>query len=314
MDTRSTYRRHSIFFPLLLIAIGFFFLLNNLGVVNGSFWDLVFRLWPILLIIGGIDEVLARHHIAGPVFWISVGSIILLANLGIVQWDLWDLALRFWPLLIIVAGLDIILSRYLQNVWGAILSLVLVIGLVLGILWYAEVYNPVGKSVQTQSVSQPIGSATRADVTLSPATGSIRVHELTDGKNLVSGNTYTSASETVTHSAVSSGNLTTYTLSSSGLSSNGTTTKVVVFPGWGISTNSHNPSWNIGLANTVPLNLNFSLGAGSANLDLTDLQLTKLNVEVGVGRSAITLPAHGNFTASIDNAVGQTTQIGRAHV
>lgn len=307
MDSKMTYHRHrSVFGPLLLVTIGFFFLLNNLGVVTGSFWDLVFRLWPVLLIVGGLDDLFQRRHFIGPVFWISVGAIILLANLGIVQWDLWDLAIRFWPVLIIVAGLDIILSRYVQNVWGILLSLILVVGMLLGILWYAEVYSPVGKAVQSETVTQPIGNATRANIHLSPATGSIRVHSVTTGKDLVSGNTYTNASEQVEHTASSSGNVITYSLTSRGFTSSGSNSNITIFPGWGYSDRNHNPSWNIGLNAAVPMDLGFTLGAGNANLDLTSLQLSKLSVQVAVGQSTITLPSNGNFSASIDNAIGQT--------
>lgn len=40
-----------------LIIIGFLFLLNNLGIVRGDFWDYV---WPVIFILIGISMITRR--------------------------------------------------------------------------------------------------------------------------------------------------------------------------------------------------------------------------------------------------------------
>jgi len=39
---------------LVLLAIGFLFLLNNLGYVDYDLWDLIFTFWPLILIVIGV--------------------------------------------------------------------------------------------------------------------------------------------------------------------------------------------------------------------------------------------------------------------
>lgn len=65
-----------VVFPLLLIVVGFLFLLNNLGIVPWSVWPTLARLWPVLLILLGIDFVLGRRAgILGP----AITAIVLVA-------------------------------------------------------------------------------------------------------------------------------------------------------------------------------------------------------------------------------------------
>lgn len=51
-----------------------------------------------------------------PVFWslllVTVGVLLLLSNFNLIQFDIFDLLFRGWPLLLIAIGLDIILSGY----------------------------------------------------------------------------------------------------------------------------------------------------------------------------------------------------------
>jgi hypothetical protein len=47
--------------PLLLILAGVLFLLNNLGILDWSIWDSLWRLWPLVLVIIGIDLLVGRR-------------------------------------------------------------------------------------------------------------------------------------------------------------------------------------------------------------------------------------------------------------
>jgi hypothetical protein len=82
MNERS--HRHSIIGPLLLIGIGVLFLMNNLGVLTWSVWDLVFRLWPVFLIAAGLDIVIGRAS-----FWGALLAVILIV--GVVAFGVWTL-------------------------------------------------------------------------------------------------------------------------------------------------------------------------------------------------------------------------------
>lgn len=53
--------RQGVFWPLLLIALGIVFLLSNFGVISGVSWLAVASLWPLLLVLIGLDIAFARR-------------------------------------------------------------------------------------------------------------------------------------------------------------------------------------------------------------------------------------------------------------
>lgn len=77
-------RRGGLVGPLLLIGIGVVFLLNNLGVLAVSVWDVIFRLWPVILIAIGLDLIIGRRSVWGAllvlvlILVLFVGGILLI--------------------------------------------------------------------------------------------------------------------------------------------------------------------------------------------------------------------------------------------
>lgn len=69
-------RRRSIVGPLVLIVIGLAFLAENLGILPGSVWMALWRLWPVWLIVAGLDLLLGRRTHWGS--WVVGGVAILL--------------------------------------------------------------------------------------------------------------------------------------------------------------------------------------------------------------------------------------------
>jgi hypothetical protein len=53
--------RRGVFWPLLLIALGLIFLLQNFGFISGVSWRAVASLWPLLLVLIGLDIAFARR-------------------------------------------------------------------------------------------------------------------------------------------------------------------------------------------------------------------------------------------------------------
>ena len=53
--------RRGVFWPLLLIALGLIFLLSNLGLIAGVSWIGILNLWPLLLVLIGLDIAFARR-------------------------------------------------------------------------------------------------------------------------------------------------------------------------------------------------------------------------------------------------------------
>lgn len=53
--------RRGVFWPLLLIALGLIFLLQNFGFISGVSWRAIASLWPLLLVLIGLDIAFARR-------------------------------------------------------------------------------------------------------------------------------------------------------------------------------------------------------------------------------------------------------------
>ncbi|TFH31921.1 MAG: hypothetical protein E4G99_13390, partial [Anaerolineales bacterium] len=63
MSARS--HRSGIAGPVILIGLGVVFLLNNMGMLSWSVWDVVLRLWPLLLVAWGLDLMIGRRSAWG---------------------------------------------------------------------------------------------------------------------------------------------------------------------------------------------------------------------------------------------------------
>ncbi|MEN6409387.1 MAG: LiaF domain-containing protein [Anaerolineaceae bacterium] len=60
-------RNFSILGPLLLVGVGVILLLNNLGMASISIWEVLLRLWPILLVGAGLDILIGRRSLIGSI-------------------------------------------------------------------------------------------------------------------------------------------------------------------------------------------------------------------------------------------------------
>lgn len=77
-------RRGGVFWPLLLIALGIVFLLSNFGVITGISWLAIASLWPLLLILIGLDVAFARRW---PLPTLAVEVLVIAAGLGLLAYS-----------------------------------------------------------------------------------------------------------------------------------------------------------------------------------------------------------------------------------
>lgn len=76
--------RRGVFWPLLLIALGLIFLLQNFGFISGVSWLAVASLWPLLLVLIGLDIAFARRW---PVPTLAVEVAVIAAGLALVAYS-----------------------------------------------------------------------------------------------------------------------------------------------------------------------------------------------------------------------------------
>ncbi len=295
-EMRSTNReKPSIFWPLMLITVGVVLLLNTLGVLPGDVWSLLVKLWPLLFLIGGVDHILRGEGWVWGVLSIAFGAVFLLSNFGYLPGNAFNMLLRFWPLILIAIGLDIILRGMSLLVTGA--AVLVSLAIVAGIFWFA-LFNAGGLASQPTPVAQPLDGAQRAIVRLSNPAGGLDLRASAGENLLVEGEiTLASQQSLDTRYRVEDG-LGSYSLGSSGVS---------VFLPW--SGGVQPPSWRLKLNDRLPITLETSTGAGDQMLDLRGLDLTTLNASVAVGQLTVTLPEDDTFSGQVSNPIGSLTVI-----
>lgn len=78
MARKHSHRKPSLLWPLLLIAIGIILLLSNLGILPSDTINLLWRFWPLIFIIMGLEALLGRRSRIGKV----IASILTLLLIG----------------------------------------------------------------------------------------------------------------------------------------------------------------------------------------------------------------------------------------
>ncbi|MCL4560246.1 MAG: DUF5668 domain-containing protein [Chloroflexi bacterium] len=291
----NTYPRRSLFWPLFLVAIGVVFLLNNISMLPGNFWDMVIRYWPILLIVAGLDSIYRGEGLFGSIFIIAVGTFILIANLGYVTGDIWGLLLRYWPLLIITIGLDVILSRVRRSTWVSIAGLVLAVVVIGVIVWFAGLRTTSYQKLASTNVSQALsGEVKQADLNFIAGIGKLTISPQPDASKLVSGTVHTQTGTAPLESYSQDGMVGNYSLTSQGA------TFAANY------TSSTQDEWNLGITTAIPVQMEIKLGAGECNISLNGIQITSLAVTNAVGKCTVALPQKGNFSAQVTGVIGET--------
>lgn len=244
----------------------------------------------------GYPEPRRRVSLVGPVILIGLGVVFLLNNMGVLAWSVWDVVFRLWPVLLIAAGLEIILSRL--SAWGSLLALVLTVAMIAGALWLLGSELGARGATAGEEVRQALGEAKQARVIIEPGVGALHIEALPESaaampSALVEGVVSAGRGQGVKRRFAVAGATATFTLGSKAETFGS-------FIGWGDQWN-----WDLGLAADVPLELEIGLGVGSADLDLTGLTVRNLQVNTGIGRSEVILPGEGSFLAKIEGAIGE---------
>ena len=232
-----------------------------------------------------------RPSITGPVILIALGVIFLLNNLGLVELNAWEIVLRFWPILLIAVGLDILIGN--RSAWGAAIALVVVLAILTGGIVFFD--NQPRWTYAVESVEIPLGNVENATVTLDPAIGYLLVDALPKGSPaLVQGEVRPFSGEEISETVDFSGKRATIDLRTKGV------IFMPFFSGW-----SAQPSWDLALHPGVATDMIVDFGMGKAELDLRDLQIGEIQVELGIGQTILLLPSADNMDIVLEGGIGE---------
>jgi len=292
MDENRNYRRHrpGLFGPLVLIAIGVIFLLNNLGIISGDFWENLLRFWPVILIAIGMDNIYKGEGMVGATFMVGLGVVFLLANLGYLALDVWAVIIRLWPILLIAIGFDIMIGR--RSVLASFLGMVAILAILLGGIWFFGMRVDQGAIAPGKQISQALQDVDQAEIIIEPGAAELRLAAHTNPELLVSGRIPSGEGKGIHSSYSEEDGKAIFIL-------RGAENTAIAGGGrdsW---------QWDIGLSPDIPIDLTVGMGVGSSNLNLRDLQLQSLEAKMAIGNMVVRLPKEGEFHGSIGGAIGR---------
>ena len=107
-------KRTGLFFGLLVTLVGTFLLAFNLGWLDVSLRQIIFT-WPMIFVVFGVITLAHRQYFV-TLFWLALGTFFLLPKIATVYPEILpgidgDFASKYWPALIILLGIGVILSR-----------------------------------------------------------------------------------------------------------------------------------------------------------------------------------------------------------
>ena len=233
-----------------------------------------------------------RPSLFWPVLLIGLGVLLLLQNFGLLPPNLWAALVPLWPVLLIVLGLDMFIGR--RSLGGAILVLLLSALVVAASLTWAALRAQQLPPGQTQGLIQSYRGAEKASVEINFDVGELNISALTASGYLMEGEAKNGPGEAVEQSYAVKDGEGQLTLSQQ---------RNPLFAPF-LSGGDSNARWDIRLASNVPLALEVNTGVGSANLDLSGLNLTALDLASGVGQTSVVFPARGPLNAEVKAGVG----------
>jgi LiaF transmembrane domain len=235
-----------------------------------------------------------RGGLVGPVLLIGLGFILLGQTLGLVGGEIWWNLLRMWPLILIAIGVDLLIPR--RSALGTFVALLLVLAVFAGGFLLSGVrVRPVSPG-DVEALSIPVYGAERAVIHLDPPVAALDLHALEGSDALVEGTVPKYGYGRLDARSRLSGTTAIVEITSSG---------VFITPAIG----PQDETWRVGLSSEVPLDLQLSSGVGLIDADLTGMTVTALDVEIGIGRTVITLPEGASFSGRVSGAIGQTVII-----
>jgi hypothetical protein len=259
--------RRSLFGPILLISIGLVFLGRNLGIIPGEGWNTIWRLWPLLLIIGGLDDLFRREGVAWPILMIGVGVVLLSHYFGPRSLVSWSQILQLWPVLLIAVGIDVLFRG--ETGWTQLLGVVLSIVLIGAAVLLA--FQGVDFQTDQRQIQEGISTEiTEAELDFSLSVGEFILGSDSRRGSLVDG---TITPDDALDDREERNGEVSYQLHSA---------RPAFFPS--------TARWELGVTSAIAVDLVVNTSVGEMLLDLDNLDLIALESSQGVGRMVVDLP------------------------
>ncbi len=219
------------------------------------------------------------------VLLIALGVVLLLQTTGVLPWHVWDDVWRWWPVLIIVLGINIAFSGRMLWLSGTLTAIAIaVLAIVLFVFYFQSDFGV--ESVH--SLDEPLLDAATADVIIDIGAGTLSVGSLPAGSaSLVDGELRSFGVSDVQTSITRSGGHAEIDLSTGGFS--------LDFFGDG------DRRWDVRLSPLPRASIDVDAGASDLHLDLRDMNVGDVSVDGGAADIEILAPVDaGHVNIDID--------------
>ncbi len=206
--------------------------------------------------------------IAFPLVLISLGVAFLLVNMGYLAGLTWTEVLQLWPVLLVLAGVDILL-RPRSFAIAALVEIAIVVAAFLFLMTTPAALN--GPGTLQFSTDVPRDGATELAVSVDYGAGRLTLAGGATGLMTVD-----STRQDVTQSVSRSGGAATAAVSSSSSSA-------FIFDG-------RDRQWNVRVPSDVPTAIILNLGAGQFDVGLSDVRVTRASINTGASDLTVRLP------------------------
>lgn len=221
-----------------------------------------------------------RGSLLFPLVVIALGVVLLLTNLGVVSTDIWGELVRFWPVLLIALGIDVLVGR--PSFGSALSTLITACVIVaLGLAGFF-LFGPEAWVTEQQTFAHPLGSAATARISLSCEGCSIAIDEAIDLSNLIEGTVSVRKDERLDQVTRRTGETVVFELESDSF-----------LPFLRTSSQAERP-WEIRLRPGIPIELSVTTD-GVIDLDLQYLRIESADVSAGREACEIVVPEAGRM-------------------
>lgn len=209
--------------------------------------------------------------------FVALGALLLLQTTNVVPWSVWFELWRFWPVLLIAAGLNMLIGRRAPWIAG-----VLVVLIFAGSVGGAYALNKNTSGDLAERYIATLAGATRADINIDFGAGSLVIASLPEGSpDLIDARYFGRRAKT-------------------NIRRSGDTAIVdVTMDGREFFRNVRFVRWELGLSTVPQITLKLDGGAADMEVDLRALRVTDLDVDIGAAEIRIVLPETGTVKADI---------------
>jgi hypothetical protein len=231
-----------------------------------------------------------RESVTGALILIVLGCILLLNNLGYLPGDIWITLWRFWPVILILGGVDIALRGFPG--WFAFPVLILVVVVIIGgILLVAPTLPPISAGeIVTESLSQELGALSQAEVHLEMDRGILYMQALEDQSRQLMEGQFSHSSYFVIQKEFSE---------SAGRGSLRLADRYEIFFPFFFLTGMRN-DWNVELTPLIPLELELEVDDSQLDLNLDGLNIQILSAELDDSNGEVALPSTDDLNANLN--------------